>query len=125
MEVPLLRHCYLGKCHSSVNLAAEATPANFIFMWYVYDELTVHNAQPERNMNLNDVVIHVNETLDARARHDLEERMREIEGVISPRFSESASHLMVVAYNADRMRTQDLLEAVRRQGYTAQSCGGI
>lgn len=76
-------------------------------------------------MNLNDVVIHVNETLDIRARHALEDRMREIEGVISPRFSESAPHLMVVAYNADRMRTQDLVAAVLRQGYAAQSCGGI
>lgn len=76
-------------------------------------------------MNLNDVVIHVNETLSAGARHALENRMRELEGVISPRFSESAPHLMVVAYNADRMRTRDVVAAVQRQGYGAQSCGSI
>lgn len=45
--------------------------------------------------------------------------------VIAPRFSDRRTHLMVVAYNADRAHTHDLLEAVRLQGYTAQSCSGI
>lgn len=45
--------------------------------------------------------------------------------VIVPRFSDRRTHLMVVAYNADRAHTHDLLEAVRLQGYTAQSCSGI
>lgn len=76
-------------------------------------------------MNLGDVVIHVNQTLDAAARHQLEDRMREVDGVISPRFSDRQAHLMMVAYNADRTRMVDLVDAVRRQGYAAQSCGGI
>ena len=76
-------------------------------------------------MNISDVVIHVNESLDTGARHDLEERMRAIEGVIAPRFNDRRTHLMIVAYDSDRIRTLTLLEAVRRQGYTAQSCGGI
>lgn len=76
-------------------------------------------------MTLSDVVIHVNQTLDAPARRDLENRMREVEGVIAPRFSDNRTHLMVIAYDADRARMLDLVEAVEDQGYNAQSCGGI
>lgn len=76
-------------------------------------------------MDINDVVIHVNETLDARARHELEERMRDIDGVIAPRFNEQKPHLMIVAYNPARTRMGVLLEEVRFQGYTAQACSGM
>jgi len=76
-------------------------------------------------MTLSDVVIHINESLDEGARHRLEEQMRAIDGVIAPRFNARRTHLMVVAYNADRTRSGELLDAVRQQGYTAQNCGGI
>lgn len=76
-------------------------------------------------MNINDVVIHVNESLDSQARHDLEDQMRAIEGVIAPRFNDSRPHLMIVAYNPDHTHVSDLIGEVRRRGYTAQSCGGI
>ena len=76
-------------------------------------------------MTLNDVVIHVNESLDPQARHNLEEQMRNINGVIAPRFNDRRIHLMMVAYDADRIQANTLLEAVYRQGYTGQSCGGI
>lgn len=76
-------------------------------------------------MTLSDVVIHVNQTLDAASRRALENRMREVEGVISPRFSDRRTHWMVIAYDADQARMLDLVEAVEHQGYSAQSCGGI
>ena len=76
-------------------------------------------------MDINDVVIHVNEPLDAQARHALEDRMRAIDGVIAPRFNDRTPHLMIVAYNPDHTHASDLINEVRRQGYTAQSCGGM
>lgn len=76
-------------------------------------------------MDINDVVIHVNESLGARARHELEDHMREIDGVIAPRFNDNKTHLMIVAYNPDRTRMGVLLDEVRRQGYTAQACSGM
>ena len=76
-------------------------------------------------MDINGVVIHVNETLGAQARHDLEESLRSIDGVIAPRFNDRRTHLMVVAYNADLTRSGVVLDAVRREGYTAQSCGSV
>jgi len=74
-------------------------------------------------MDINDVVIHVNETLDTQARRDLEDQMRAIDGVIAPRISDRRPHLMIVAYNPDYIRTGDLINAVRSQGYHAQHCG--
>lgn len=76
-------------------------------------------------MDISDVVIHVNESLDSQARHALEERMRAIDGVIAPRFNDHRTHLMIVAYNPDHTHVSDLIDEVRRQGYTAQSCGGM
>ncbi len=76
-------------------------------------------------MDINDVVIHVNETLDAQARHDLEESLRSINGVIVPRFNDCRTHFLVMAYNPDLTRSGVLLDAINRQSYTAQSCGGI
>ncbi len=76
-------------------------------------------------MDINDVVIHVNESLDPRARHALEDRMRDIDGVIAPRFNDRQTHLMIVAYNSDRTHMGMLLDEVRRQGYTAQACSGM
>lgn len=74
-------------------------------------------------MDINDVVIHVNEALDSRKRQDLENQMREIDGVIAPRFNDRRPHLMIVAYDPERISTGELLNNVRRQGYHAQHCG--
>jgi len=76
-------------------------------------------------MYINDVVLHVNETLDERARHELEDKMRAIDGVISPGFNDRTPHLMIVAYNPDRIGTGELLNAVSRQGYHAQLLRGV
>ena len=74
-------------------------------------------------MHINDVVIHVDETLDSQARRDLEDQMRAMDGVIAPRINNTRPHLMIVAYDPDRIRTGDLINEVRRQGYHAQHCG--
>jgi len=74
-------------------------------------------------MDINDVVIHVNEILNSQSRHNLEEQMRGIDGVIAPRFNDHRPHLMIVAYNPDRLRALDLLGEVSRCGYHAQHCG--
>lgn len=76
-------------------------------------------------MHISDVVIHVNESLDSEARHALEDQLRNVDGVIAPRFNDRRTHLMIVAYNPDHTHVSDLIEEVRRQGYTAQSCGGM
>ncbi|NDP47261.1 MAG: hypothetical protein GZ085_02515 [Sulfuriferula multivorans] len=76
-------------------------------------------------MNVIDFEIHVNEALDAQARHDLDESLLTIDWVVSLRFNDRRIHLIAVAFNADLTRSGMLLDAINRQGYTAQRCGGI
>jgi hypothetical protein len=74
-------------------------------------------------MNISDVMIHINESLNVEARTSLEEAMRQIEGVVAPRFSPGKEHLLVVAYNPEETSTAALLEKARAAGYTAQLIG--
>jgi hypothetical protein len=69
-------------------------------------------------MDINDVVIHVNESLGQDARHGFEDRIRTVEGVIAPRFNDHTPHLMIVAYNTDRTNAHALLDAVQDSGYS-------
>lgn len=72
-------------------------------------------------MHTPDITIHIDETLAAEQRADLESAMRAIDGVIAPRFN--LPHLLVVLYNAGRTRPAALLDAVRASGYHAQLVG--
>lgn len=74
-------------------------------------------------MNISDVMIHINETLNSEARTSLEEDMRRIEGVVSPRFSPNKEHLMMIAFNPEKTSSLDLLSKARAAGYTAQLVG--
>lgn len=74
-------------------------------------------------MDIVDVVVHVEERLGNEAQQALEERLRQREGVIAPRFSEGRPHLLVVAYNPARIGSAALLKAVRDEGYQARLVG--
>ncbi len=74
-------------------------------------------------MNVSDVMIHINEPLSEDAQLVLEDRMREIDGVISPRFNPGRDHLMMVAFNPDVAHCDMLLAKVREAGFTAQMVG--
>ena len=74
-------------------------------------------------MNISDVMIHINETLSLEARTSLEEEMRTIEGVVSPRFSPDKEHLLLIAFVPEKTSSQILLNKARSAGYTAQLIG--
>ena len=74
-------------------------------------------------MNISDVMIHINETLSSEARASLEDDMRQIEGVVSPRFSPSKEHLMMIAFDPDKTSSLILLGKARAAGYSAQLIG--
>lgn len=76
------------------------------------------------NPSISDVMIHINESLSEEARSTLEEGMRQIEGVIAPRFNPGKDHLLVIAFNPDKTSTAALLAKARSSGYTAQLIGG-
>lgn len=74
-------------------------------------------------MNISDVMIHINETLNEEARTSLEKEMQGIEGVVSPRFNPGKDHLLMVAFDLDKTSAAALLEKTRSAGYTAQLVG--
>ena len=74
-------------------------------------------------MNLCDVLVHIDETLSAVQKNALEEGMRELPSVVAPRFNPGQDHLMLVAFNSDRVSYALLLERVRAHGYQAQLIG--
>lgn len=75
------------------------------------------------NPKLNDVVVHLDETLDESALKDLEEAIREQEGVISVGHTPGKSHLLAVVFNADVTGTSDILQRVRAGGIHAELIG--
>ncbi len=74
-------------------------------------------------MNICDVMIHINESLNDEARSALENKMRKVDGVISPGFNAGKEHLLLIAYNSEKTNTKVLLEKAREAGYTAQLVG--
>jgi len=74
-------------------------------------------------MNISDVMIHINESLTEEARTSLENTLRKVEGVVTPRFNPGKEHLLVIAYDTETTNTAVLLEKARAAGYTAQLVG--
>ncbi|KOR29875.1 hypothetical protein TI05_14640 [Achromatium sp. WMS3] len=74
-------------------------------------------------MNVSDILIHINNTLNAEQREELQESMRNIDGVIAPRFTANKDHLLLVAFNPDKTSTSALLSKVQSYGYHAQLVG--
>ena len=74
-------------------------------------------------MNVVDVLIHVNEALDKNQRVQLEQTMRDLDGVIAPRFNPAHPHLMLVAFNPSHVQSKVLLQHVNSAGYHAQLIG--
>lgn len=74
-------------------------------------------------MNISDVMIHIPDNLDSEIRNALEARMRSLDGVIAPRFNPGKEHLLLVAFDPDKVRPAELLSAVKTAGYDAQLVG--
>lgn len=74
-------------------------------------------------MNLCDVLVHINEALSVEQRNALEEEMRALPGVVAPRFNPGRDHLMLVAFDSDKVTHASLLGSVRAHGYQAQLIG--
>lgn len=74
-------------------------------------------------MHLADLLIHVNETLEATERASLEEELRKAKGVIAPRFNKETSHLLLVSYDPQEINSHNLVNRVKDNGYNAQLVG--
>lgn len=74
-------------------------------------------------MNISDVMIHINESLSKDELSALENAMRKIDGVVSPRFNPGKEHLMMIAFDPEKTTSAVLLGKVTTAGYTAQLIG--
>ena len=74
-------------------------------------------------MDFSDLIIHVNETLEANERESLENELRKLNGVIAPRFNKETPHLLLVSYNPQEIGSSQLLNRVKAHDYNAQLVG--
>ncbi len=70
-----------------------------------------------------DVLVHIEEELDLRARDDLDDTMRGLKGVFSVRIPANKPHLMLVEYNPDWTSSRDILGSVAHKGLHAELVG--
>ena len=75
------------------------------------------------NIQLTDVTIHVDETLDEGSRQDVETTLRSMDGVVSVQNPDAHPHLVMVEYNPAETSSGQLLTGVTGQGYHAELIG--
>ncbi|MBV5307945.1 hypothetical protein [Chromatium okenii] len=74
-------------------------------------------------MNISDILIHITDNLNAQQCAELEQALRQIDGVIAPRFTPEKAHLLTIAFNPDLTNSATLCAQVQSFGYTAQLIG--
>lgn len=75
------------------------------------------------NIDLADVTIHVDETLDSSGLSKLDSAFRQKDGVVSVHVDEKRPHLFILEYNPAKLNSQELLQVVTTQGMHAELVG--
>lgn len=75
------------------------------------------------DINLADVTIHIDETMDEEVQVKLEEAIRNRDGVVSVRINPDRPHLVLVEYNPRMIRSLDLLDITKFQGLHGELVG--
>lgn len=75
------------------------------------------------NSNMADVTIHIDENVDHDARESIQDRLREMNGVIAASSHDERPHLLVVEYDPERVKSRQLLDTVTASGVHAQLIG--
>jgi len=74
-------------------------------------------------MHTTDMVMHVDETLAAGNRRDLERTITAQRGVLHAHFNEQRPHLMLVSYDRERISSFDILATMSGQHLCAERIG--
>lgn len=75
------------------------------------------------DIQLSDVLIHIDESLTAERRASVETQLRAIDGVVSVHNPDDKPHLTLVEYRPDKVDSQTLLERVKGEGVHAELVG--
>ncbi|MDX1697536.1 MAG: hypothetical protein R3308_04575 [Thiohalobacterales bacterium] len=72
-----------------------------------------------------EIVVHIDEDLDALQRQDLAATLEDSEGIDTCVFCEHRFHLMLVNYDRNQINSQAVLARIRKQGLNAKLIGPI
>ena len=72
-------------------------------------------------MQATDIMIHVSDDLNSQQQGRIESQLRDIDGVIAPRFNKA--HLLLIYFNLDKTSSSVLLNQVQSAGCRAQLVG--
>lgn len=75
------------------------------------------------DISLADVLIHIDETLSAETRGEVEGRLRAFDGVVSVHNPDDRPHLTIVQYRPDKTDADTLLRSIHDQGLHAELVG--
>lgn len=70
-----------------------------------------------------DFTLHLDEDLPPEEQCKLEDYVRDQDGVVSASISTTHSHLMMVAYDLDRIQASDILHKIQEKGLHAELIG--
>ena len=75
------------------------------------------------NTTLNEVVVHLNESVDEATLDELEQGIRKDHGVISVGQQANRNHLIMVVYDSEVARASSILHNFQERGLHAQLIG--
>ena len=75
------------------------------------------------DINMSDIMLHIDENLNSKEQLVFEKQMREQKGVVGLGYHDTQPHLMIVEYNKDATTSKDLLHAVNKFGLHAELVG--
>ena len=75
------------------------------------------------DIQLADVVVHIDQTLERDRRSQIEAELRAIDGVVSVHNPDERPHLAIVEYNPDKTNSAAILKTVTVQGVHAELVG--
>jgi hypothetical protein len=73
--------------------------------------------------HLNEVVLHIDETLDDDTLQRLEDGVRRDPGVVSVGHNPGRTHMIMVVYDSERTQASHLLHSFQERGLHAQVVG--
>lgn len=74
-------------------------------------------------MHVSDMVMHINNTLGADSRRNIEKALTGNSGVLHARFNEKRPHLMLVSYDTDATTSFEILAQMSSQQLCAERVG--
>ena len=75
------------------------------------------------NTTLNEVVVHLNESVDEATLDALEQGIRKDQGVVSVGHQANRNHLIMVVYDSEVARASSILHNFQERGLHAQLIG--